>query len=607
MLLRCLLVVLMMLVEGFGHPAQAAPQRLVTAKIIQSDGTPDPPGDAASYRLVELPLLRGGWTNDASSRSHWVEIDFPLKDQPSEPWALSLYASARPVLYVNGSRLSESPTDPTPRSDPRFVPLLFDVPAALLHRGDNRLLLRIDPTPGGLTLSPLTIGPEAVLVPWYRRELWVNSTGLKVAKLAIAGIGHFFLVMWFRRGRRDRLYGIFASSCAMWIALIMPFVLLTSDEVVFHLPRWLAMLSILHSAFFVLMALELLDLATRRVRQWLAATGLGLALAALLLPTTLRPLLPAAGLTLCLTAEFATVLLAAAVTIRRRSTVAAILLASSMIAFVTLAADGLQALGLRAWPGPRLSSYGMMIHALLIGGWLVSRLIRAGQAHERLKRELEEQAAQSEAALAASYATAAALDRKFAAAAERDRFLAEVHQGLGSYLEQSMDLARSGQLTPLAAESLLNGAMNELRISIESSRPGGHDLLMMLGNLRYRLQSRLKRAGISLEWDIQGDLPPEGLPTSAVADLTRIVYEAFSNSIRHSAATTLRLQVRLEEAATVCVSIVDNGRGFDVASRSPGRGLRNIRRLAERAGAGLQMVSRPGETRISLAWQGAGA
>ncbi|MEK6303770.1 MAG: ATP-binding protein, partial [Acidobacteriota bacterium] len=60
------------------------------------------------------------------------------------------------------------------------------------------------------------------------------------------------------------------------------------------------------------------------------------------------------------------------------------------------------------------------------------------------------------------------------------------------------------------------------------------------------------------------------------------VQEAVSNICRHSGATRVRLEVKIDEAGTFKLRLEDNGRGFDceAGSSGTGRGLVNIRTRA---------------------------
>jgi len=106
----------------------------------------------------------------------------------------------------------------------------------------------------------------------------------------------------------------------------------------------------------------------------------------------------------------------------------------------------------------------------------------------------------------------------------------------------------------------------------------------------------------ALEWalaDASGRLPPKrrfgyefaceegledklGLDPGVQIQIYRIVQEAVSNICRHSGATRVRLEAKIDEAGKLKLRLEDNGRGFDceAGSSGTGRGLVNIRTRA---------------------------
>ena len=95
------------------------------------------------------------------------------------------------------------------------------------------------------------------------------------------------------------------------------------------------------------------------------------------------------------------------------------------------------------------------------------------------------------------------------------------------------------------------------------------------GTLRYRLEGRLKRQGIVLDWQVR-DIPKlASLTPQNVLHILRIVQEAFTNIIKHAGARTITVQAGSTEVH-VFIRIADDGRGF--APEREGRGLANMRR-----------------------------
>jgi signal transduction histidine kinase len=170
--------------------------------------------------------------------------------------------------------------------------------------------------------------------------------------------------------------------------------------------------------------------------------------------------------------------------------------------------------------------------------------------------------------------------------------------------------------------TVLRESIEDLQLIIDSLEPVENDLLTVLGTLRYRLQDRLSRGGITLHWNVV-DLPPlPSLTPHGVLAILRILQEAFANCIKHSGARTITVSTALAGTAGVDevahIRIRDDGRGFEALPAAPdeapppaasvaaavvrrGRGLENMRRRARAIGARLEISSAPGRTEVLLA------
>jgi hypothetical protein len=77
-----------------------------------------------------------------------------------------------------------------------------------------------------------------------------------------------------------------------------------------------------------------------------------------------------------------------------------------------------------------------------------------------------------------------------------------------------------------------------------------------------------------------------------------MVFEALSNVLQHSQATTLAIEAEMAGGG-VCLRIVDNGRGFD-AALPPRKGLLSMRERATAIGVAVSIDSRPGRTVVEI-------
>jgi signal transduction histidine kinase len=135
-----------------------------------------------------------------------------------------------------------------------------------------------------------------------------------------------------------------------------------------------------------------------------------------------------------------------------------------------------------------------------------------------------------------------------------------------------------------------------MRLAIDALATEDSGLLSALGNLRFRMEPRLRAAGIELAWTARG-LPEEiDIHPDCVLPILRIVQEALTNALKHSRGRAVHVVIALEEAGDapwLNIRVTDNGRGI-VAEGVGGRGLLNMRSRAQRIGAQLKLETVPG-------------
>jgi len=126
-----------------------------------------------------------------------------------------------------------------------------------------------------------------------------------------------------------------------------------------------------------------------------------------------------------------------------------------------------------------------------------------------------------------------------------------------------------------------------------------HYLLPALGNLRYRLESRLQKQGIALDWRVV-DIPKLACLTPRnLLHLLRILQEAFTNVLKHAHASLIRVETGTHaDGRHVFIRVHDNGQGFSGEHR--GHGLANMSDRARRIGGLLQIEPSASGTTLEL-------
>jgi signal transduction histidine kinase len=116
------------------------------------------------------------------------------------------------------------------------------------------------------------------------------------------------------------------------------------------------------------------------------------------------------------------------------------------------------------------------------------------------------------------------------------------------------------------------------------------------------LQAWIERARQDTATPIQTDFDPgaeEVLSVEAQVALYRVFREAIRNAVRHSGGSMVWARLGVE-GESVCFSIRDDGRGFDMHSTlaSGGKGyssLQDMRIYVENVGGRLEICAAPGE------------
>ena len=240
-----------------------------------------------------------------------------------------------------------------------------------------------------------------------------------------------------------------------------------------------------------------------------------------------------------------------------------------------------------------------MIPLFFTMGWIITRrFARSLTDAERLNAELERRVDVKRAEIASNAGQVQALTRQQALADERRRVMSDMHDGIGGQLISTLSLVELGDTSKEQVAGALRECIDDLRLAIDSLEPNEEDLLPVLGNLRYRLEPRLKAQGIALDWKVQEIPKLACLTPQNVLHILRILQEAFTNVLKHAHADRMTVEAGVEpDARRVYIRVTDNGRGLTSSNdpRPQGRGLVNM--LSRAKALGGELLVRPSEGR----------
>jgi hypothetical protein len=561
-------------------------------RLLREAASP-PPADDAGWERVTLPDYWGPSMRRKSIEA-WYRITLPLDAAPSELWAVYVARVSQTAgVWVNGVLVGGGDTtDPPPRD--WVSPHLYPVARELLRAGQTDVVVSVRTHIGAPGyLRSFSVGPDRLLRRVYDRVHWWQVGFPQVIAGATFGLG--LLILLVSIGRME-------LQDSRWLAAgLVVWSWGSADVFVRHVPLSIRLWewSIAVAPLWAVVCFGLgfhRSLGLDRPRHDAVLVAIASLVSAAIL--VVSPVYAFAG---TVTAGGVAVVLGVYVVVlllgirprddpffRRR--------------FLVPAAFGISfglhdVLGIATrhpLSGLFLSPYIPAV-AVVTSGWaLLGRLVDAHRETIELNRELEQRVEEKGRELEHNYARLAALERDRAIAEERARLMRDVHDGVGGQLVSTLALVEGGETGSDAVAESIRGALEDLRLVIDSLEPTEDDLLSVLASVRTRLEPRLARHGLRFAWQVT-DLPAvQGFGPDMALQAMRIVQEAVTNVVKHAAARTVTVRTGESPADDgrrgVFIEVVDDGGG--VAPDAPrGRGLANMARRASGLGGTVTVRS----------------
>lgn len=213
---------------------------------------------------------------------------------------------------------------------------------------------------------------------------------------------------------------------------------------------------------------------------------------------------------------------------------------------------------------------------------------------EANNQQLAARLRQREAEVVAQQGSLVQAQRERALTDERDRLIQEIHDGIGSVLMNSLASLVRERPTPAQAQPVVQNCLDEVTMVAASLTPPVGTVGALFESFGSRWQERLARAGLQLRWSVNGHAQAWALTPPQALDLTRVVQEAVTNAIKHANASTIQLTASANAGQGLCLSIQDDGTGYNPAVQARGRGLKHMASRVARLGGQLRMNASPG-------------
>ncbi|RZJ26821.1 MAG: histidine kinase [Haliea sp.] len=565
----------------------------------------------ASYQKLDLPYhwdrLHKGLPGDLI-----VELPFTLPALTEEPHGVYFQRVGNTAqIWLNDTLLARFGDPQRPNSaDFAKGPQYVAIPARLLEK-DNVLRIRLHADGGRRGgLASVQVGPEAEVRALYADAFrWrvVASMGVTIFSLLVGVVA---LMLWMTQtdpanllaNRRDPIYLMAGLAEICWALRV-------GDVAVEHpplaWPLWGVVLTTAFAGWMCCIALFCHHVAgwhRHRSMPWMKAALTALFASAIVASTlTFRlqqPLYLTAwlGVANLFFVGYAAFYLWGA--IRKPDT--ARLLVALAGAFNVL-------MGVRDWVSIRISGgygdstwirYSSLLFGLALAYIVITRFREVSAQARDLMANLSARIAQKEAELGQSYLKVEQLAREQERVGERTRILRDMHDGVGAHLSAAIRQLQSGKASTEDVLQTLRYTLDQLKLSIDAMHLQPGDIASLLANLRYRLEPRFAASDIELLWVVGPLEPVARIDANAMRQLQFMVFEALSNVLQHSQATTLAIEADMAGAG-ICLRIVDNGRGFDAAA-PPRKGLLAMRERASAIGVQVMISSAPGRTVVEI-------
>jgi len=579
---------------------QSPPATLIR-RAMPEDWTPVALPNAAIPRLA---LSQHADADAPDTQVTWYRAVLPQPVSPADKGYLYIprwKSDGTLAVYVNGELQYQSHANLQWNGSNRPLRIGFDVTEGAPPI--NAIVIRLQHLRGiGGALSSLWVGDFDQVGPAYMVRNLFQAELSYLTSAAFLASGVFSLLVWFRR-RQERLYLLFfLMSAATFIRGLHNHLGLE------RLPlsdAWFGWLTV-NSTMWMVAISHLFLITVLHVRaSWITAIvgGATLVLGLATLPLFSAALDPTLTAPFAYAAAFVVCNLVGITSIRaawRAQSMEGLVLAVWVLLTAYLGINDLMLQNnLISIEGYFILPFVQIALVFAFFHLVLAHYLGAMDAVENSNTLLAERLTAREAALLASHERLREIEQRELLLHERQRLTEDMHDGLGSSLIGALRMVERGRLDETELKQILQGCIDDLKLTIDSMEPVETDLLLLLGTLRFRLEPRLESTGIKLNWNVR-DVPPVfWLDHRYALHILRVLQEAFTNIIKHAGATEATVSTGVA-AGDIVISVSDNGKGFDTAAPRSGRGLANQARRASAMRAKLTVESGPEGTKLTL-------
>jgi signal transduction histidine kinase len=193
---------------------------------------------------------------------------------------------------------------------------------------------------------------------------------------------------------------------------------------------------------------------------------------------------------------------------------------------------------------------------------------------------------------------------------ERIRMARDIHDDLGSGLSkinflseiilqksvQNLEVTQNAKAVQETAAKMI-GNMRDL---IWALNPDNTTLNNLLARIREYATDYLEDYPIKPHYAFPDNIPTDSIPKEMHREIFMVVKESLNNISKHSGASTVYFEIIIERDS-LCISIKDDGIGFDIENKTLGNGLPNMKNRLKAISGFTEIISSAGNgTAINL-------
>ncbi len=557
---------------------------------------------AAANTSVPTPLP-DAW-NGKNRQGTWVYTTDFTANETGQNWGLYVPRMGnRARIVLNGVLIGQlgSLADDTANYAQR--PHFFQLPQALLKVGNNELEMTVQ---GELArfagLSTVAVGPyKPVYRLYFWRDLLQTQGSFAIVVLsAILSVFSGALAVTLR----NRAFFLFGLAC-FFCAIRTTYALVIDVSPIDH-KVWNWLVDVAFAGYLVCLSLFCMEFVQLH-RRWVVAATVALALATLGLVSlhafwqlawarqwwTLVMLLYSLSFSVALVLNWWA----------RPSASSRVMGVAGLLAVALGAHDHLQVFYAKGGFGTfALVRYSLLLFLVAMAWTLVDRYRgqyrRETALRDQLQRDLEVRTTQ----LVAQFAVQAQLVEATAHEQERQRLIHDLHDGIGLQLNTMLHMAESNPNGPTDLLQEVRTTIDHMRMLVDNTQSFDGTLHELFGHVRHRIEDRLKRQGVRLDWRVNLPDSPLAVGAAKAVSFQHLMFELTTNVIKHARATTM--SVSAQPGATpgwISLQVADNGIGFDPDTAPTGGGSRTLhKRVAELGGEFALHTGLPQGSRVQF-------